>query len=217
MNSFCQDRDLLGIEPVVFLAAGFPAQELLRGTGGVMSGTAFTSTAGGFVAAGVAPGMVLCTYTATPSEGSACEIVSVDSSTHLTVSVLRADPSGAAVAPHAGTNLSFYIRAFAPQVRAVSDELSEKLRQLVEVSGVSAGDFADSAQLRFATACGTLAAIFTARAEGAQPCDPNWLKAEHYRREYRRLQLQLRLTVDADGDGLAERTRTLGNVTLRRN
>jgi hypothetical protein len=216
MNSFCQDRDLLGIEPIVFLASGFPAQELIRGTGGTMSGTTFTHSPGGFVGAAVAPGMVLCTYATTPSEGGACEIVSVQSATQLVVSVLRADEQASAVAPPAGTNLGFFVRTFAPQIRAASDALAERLRMLSEAAGVSAEDFTDSAQLRQAAACGALAAVFTARAEGAAPSDANWIKAEHYRREYQRLTSRLRLAVDADGDGKAERTRTLGNVTLRR-
>jgi hypothetical protein len=216
MNRFCQDRDLLGIEPIVFLGSGFPAQEMIRGSGAALSGTTFTASGANFTAAGVAPGMVLCTYTTVPAEGTVCEIVSVNSQTQLTVSVLRADPAASPVAPKAGTGLSFHVRTFDPQVRGVSDTLAEKLRQMAEVAGIRSADFADSTQLRVAAAYGALGSIFVARAENAQPGDANWIKAEHYRQEFRRLQLQLRLVVDANGDGKAEQTRTLGNVALRR-
>jgi hypothetical protein len=87
---------------------------------------------------------------------------------------------------------------------------------MAEVAGIRSADFADSTQLRVAAAYGALGSIFVARAENAQPGDANWIKAEYYRQEFRRLQLQLRLVVDANGDGKAEQTRTLGNVALRR-
>jgi hypothetical protein len=216
MSQFCTDRDILAIEPNAFLAGGFPSQELAAGSDGAVTGTTFTSAASDFQPAAVEAGMVLCTYTTTPAEGTACEIVSVDSATSLTVSVLRADSEAPAVPPPEGSELSFRVRTFAPQIKSVSDTLARKLRQLAEVGGLAAADFADSAQLARVCAYGVLAAVFVARAENATPADANWIKAEHYRNEFRRLQLQLRLSVDADGDGRAEQTRALGNVALRR-
>ncbi len=216
MSSFCQDRNLLSMEPIIFIASGFPSQKIAIGSDGALSGTTFTSASSDFSSASVAAGMVLCTYTSIPAEGSAFEIVSVDSATTLTVSVLRADTDATPVAPPAGTNLLFYVRTFQPQIATVSATLSEKLRQMTEVAGIAAADFADSNQLQIATAYGVLASVFVARAENAAASDANWIKAEHYRREYQKLQLQLRLVVDLDGDGRAEQTRTLGNVALRR-
>ncbi|MHC4981545.1 MAG: hypothetical protein ACYTF6_00040 [Planctomycetota bacterium] len=216
MSEFCKDRDLQAVEPAIFLTSGFPCQELITGTDGVFSGTTFTSASSDFQAAGIVGGMVLCTYSTTPAEGSAFEIVSVDSATTLTVSVLRADPTADPVAPPAGSDLSFFIRTFAPQISGVSATLAEKMRLISEVSGIAQADFADSAQLARTCAYGTLASVFVARAENATPSDANWIKAEHYRNEFLRHQLQLRLVVDSDGDGQAEASRTLGNVTLRR-
>lgn len=215
MSYFCTGRDLLSIEPGAFLASGFPSQELITGTDGVINGTAFTSLTSDFTA-GVQAGMVLCTYTTMPSEGRAYEIMSVNSATELVVSILRANKDAAAIAPPDGGPLNFIIRSFASQISRVSGVLSEKLRQMVEVAGVSSADFADSEQLRIATAYGVLAEVFTARAENNEPADANWIKASHYRNEFRRLRLQLRLAVDVDGDGLAEETRTLGSVSLKR-
>lgn len=216
MNSFCDDRNLLGIEPIIFLGGGIPAQKPASGSDGAISGTTFTSITSDFAAAGVSGGMVLCVYASAPSEGSAYEIVSVDSATTLTVSHLRADTDDDPIPPPQGTGLSFYVCTFGPQIRGVSDTLAEKLRQMAEVAGIDKADFADSAQLRLSTAYGALAAIFVARAENPGGADANWIKSEHYRREFRKLQLQLRLVTDADGDGSAERTRTLGNIALRR-
>lgn len=213
---FCQDRDLLCIEPIVFLSGDAIGRRLITGGDGAISGTTCTSIGSDFVSAGIEAGMVLCTYDTIPAEGRAWEILSVESATALTISVLRVDTDAPAVAPPAGTNLSFYVRSFGPQVQSVSATLAEKLRQLAEVAGVASANFADSAQLRVATAHGALAGVFLARADNARPHDANWIKAEFHRAEFLRCQNQLRLAVDADGDGVAEQTRTLGNVHLKR-
>jgi len=215
MSNFCQDRDLLSIEPELF-ADGNPCQTLASGTNGVIAGTTFSSTGSNFEAAGARAGMVLHVGGDSPETAKTYEIVSVDSATQLTVSRLRADDDDDPLAPTTGTEMGFSVRTFAPQIRTVSQTLAEKLRQVEEVAGVAAADFADSVQLRMTAACGTLAAIFVTRSENATSADANWAKAEHYRTRFERLGLQLRLTVDVDGDGLAEQTRALGNVTLRR-
>jgi hypothetical protein len=216
MNDFCQDRDLLAIEPTLFTSAGFAGQELLAGVNGVCSGTAFTSSGSNFTSAGIAAGMVLSVHTGSLAEGRSLEIISVTSATQLSVSLLRRDSDDVPIPPAAANPLSFAIRTFGPQIRLVSATLAEKLRQISEVSGIASADFADSAQLRAATAHGVLASVFLARADNAEPFDANWSKAEHYRRQFQTLQMQLRLAVDADGDGTAEQTRTLGNISLRR-
>lgn len=217
MSPFCLDRDILSIEPVTYLGGGFASvQSLIAGSDGALAGTTFVSASSNFTTSGVQAGMVLATTATILSEGSAWEIVSVDSATQLTVSVLRADPDTPPIAPPAATNLTFCVRTLAPRIRAVSETLAEKLRHLAEVAGIDSADFADSNQLRRATACGTLAGVFLARADNARPDDANWIKAEHYRREFRQAQSHLRLAVDLDGDGTAEATRSLGNVTLRR-
>jgi len=213
---FCQDRDLLCIEPIVFLSGDAIGRRLIGGGDGAISGTTFTSAGSNFISSGLEAGMVLCTYDAIPAEGLAWEILSVDSATALTISVLRATTEDPAVAPPAGTGLSFYVRSFSPQTQSVSATLAEKLRQLAEVAGIASADFADSAQLRVTTAHGALAGVFLARADNARPHDANWIKAEFHRAEFLRCQEQLRLAVDLDGDGVAEQTRTLGNVYLKR-
>jgi hypothetical protein len=217
MTHFCLDRDILSIEPVAYLGGGFMSvQDLAAGDDGVLAGSAFTSPTADFAAAGTQAGMILTTTVTTLAEGSAWEIVSVDSAAQLTVSVLRADALAPPIAPRPGASLSFRVRTLAPRIRDISETLSEKLRRMAEVVGIDSADFADSDQLRRATARGVLAGAFRARADNARPNDANWIKAEHYRREFVQAQNQLRLAVDRDGDGTAEATRTLGNVTLRR-
>lgn len=181
----------------------------------MLTASAFTQVGLNFQTADISAGMILTIYTASPSEGKPYEITAVDANS-LTLSILRPNLEDAIVAPPAAESVSFFIRTFRPQIRQASASLAEKLRQVTETAEISASDFADSQQLRLCVAHAALAAIFTARAENAQPNDPNWIKADYYRQESRRLQLQLRLAADADGNHSADSTRTLGNVTLRR-
>jgi hypothetical protein len=217
MPAFCLDTDILALEPIVYLSDGFQlAQPLIQSTDGVLSGTSFSSASADFLDAQVAAGMVLVTWSTLPAEGAAWDIRDVTGATTLGVSVLQADRTATPVAPPAGTGLHYAVRTFAPAISAVSDALAEKFRRTSESAPITTADFADSRQLALTTACGTLAQLFTARATNARPHDANWIKAEFYRCEFRRLQDQLRLAIDLDGDGLAESTRTLGNVSLRR-
>jgi len=216
MTNDCNDRDLLAIEPAIFTGGAFESQRLAAGTGATINGTTFTSDSADFVAANVEPGMVLCIYSAVPTEASSYEIVTVNSSTSLTISVLRPDRQGPIVAPPSGVALSYYLNTFSPQIAGARQALQEKLRQIGEVTGIDSAEFVDSSQFRYAVAMAALAQIFTARASNATNADANWVKAEFYRRQHASAVASLRLAKDADGDGVAEHTRTLGNVTLRR-
>jgi len=213
----CTDRDLLALEPVIFLGSGLGTQQIVAGSGGQTAGTTFTAAGVDFVAAGVQAGMVLTTYNPAngAAEGNAFEIVGVLSQTQLSVSVLRPTLSSPAVAPLPG-GASFLVRTYQPQIQGVYDTLMERMRQLGELVGVDASAFADSPQLRLTLACGALSSIYVTRAQSSPlASDPNWVKAEHYKTEFARLCKALRLT-GADADGAVTMTRSLGNVMLRR-
>lgn len=216
MTNDCKDRDLLVIEPTIFTGGGFGSQQLAEGTDGTLSQGAFASASADFVSTAVQAGMVLCVYTTVPAESRSYEILSVDSGTELAVSILRPERDGGAIAPPSGTELKYYINTFAPQILAAQATLQEKLRQIAEAEGITSADFVDSMHFRKVVSLATLAAIFTALASNAVDTDANWVKADHYRRLHKAALPALRLARDIDGDGLAESTRTLGNVSLRR-
>ncbi len=216
MTNECKDRDLLAVEPSVFTGGGFESQQLAAGEDGVIVGTAFSSPSASFVTAKIEPGMVLCAYSTVPAEARACEIVSVNSPTSLTVSALRCDRDGAAIPPPGGSNLSYYINSFGPQIAAAQATLYEKLRRISEAEGIIGAEYADSAQLRLTVAFAALAHVFVARASNATANDANWIKSVFYRRQHLSALSAIRLAKDCNGDGVAEQTRTVGNVSLRR-
>ncbi|MBS3734483.1 MAG: hypothetical protein KGY99_06100 [Phycisphaerae bacterium] len=216
MTALCTDRDILAVEPLVYLSGTAPVQALAAGDDGQIAATSFTSPGSDFAACGAAIGMVLVATTGSGAPPRAMEVVSVDGATALTVSVLRADASADPVPPTPGQDLSFELRTYAAQIAGVSIALTETLRTAGEADAIAVADFADSVQLARTCTLGVLADVFTARAENAAADDANWIKATHYRRAFAAAQVQLRLVVDADADGQAESQRTLGNVTLRR-
>jgi len=216
MTAYCQDRDLLSIEPIIFLGAGFPSQQLTAGQNGLCIGTTFSASGADFTSTGVEAGMVLCSYATIPAEGIACEIVSVDSATSLTVSILRADTDASPVPPPGQSDVSFHVRTYGAQIRTVSDALAKKLQQIADLYPTANPSFADSAELRLAAAYGTLAEVFTARADNAETSDPNWIKRRHYQRLYQDIQPRLRVAADTDADGQTEQILHLGNLKLRR-
>lgn len=214
MNNQCTDRDLLALEPGVFSAGGFESQQLLSGSGGSIAGGTFSKTGLDFAAAGIQPGMVLNVFSAAPAEGNCYEIVAVSAGA-MSLSLLRASADVPTLSPPDTGISHFRVISFLPQIHAVQAGLEEKLRQLCELAGVSSAEFADSEMLRQAVALGALAAIFTARSCGGQD-DALWAKAQHYRQRHLEAVSALRLSQDSDGDGLADQTRTLANVSLRR-
>ena len=83
MNAFCQDRDLLAIEPSLFIGVEPVGQRLVSGSDAAISQGALTADDADFTAADVQSGMVACVYKSSPSEGSAYEIVEVSSATAI--------------------------------------------------------------------------------------------------------------------------------------
>ncbi len=76
-----------------------PSQVKAGGTGASLSGTTLTAAGADFIAAEIEAGGVIYLRSADGTLDGAFEIVSVDSATALTVSVVRADAADPAVAP----------------------------------------------------------------------------------------------------------------------
>jgi hypothetical protein len=115
MNSFSNDVDILRYEPSLFGDLHFASQVLTSGTGGEIVGTVFSAAGADFNAAKVTAGMVVYLQSADGTVDGAYEIVSVDSATQLTVSVLRADGQTEAVALQDASDVGYRICTYQPQ------------------------------------------------------------------------------------------------------
>ena len=96
---FSQDRDLVVYEPGLMRDVGWGGQRLLWVLGDI-SGTQLTIQSGSFSDSRVEAGHTVV------FDGLTLEIVSVESATTATVSLVRGDVSGAALPPFQATNRS---------------------------------------------------------------------------------------------------------------
>jgi hypothetical protein len=218
--TFCTDTDLLHWEPNLLREAAFASQTLLTGTGD-LAGTSFTVDgpvgAPSLLAAHVTTDQVIVL---TGGTSGSYPIVSVDSATQLTISVLYDGlfpVSGAGVASPIGTadNLSFAIRTFWPQRRVASD-------LLLAAAGLDpTRDDLDEVvinpqTLRKPAVLGTLHMIYSALAAAAAEPEALSTRADLYERLYRRALRTSVVELDLNGDGAADTVRPLNVLQLQR-
>ena len=217
MVNFSNDADILKYEPVLFGELHLPWQVLAAGTGGTLSGTTFTASGADFASASVTAGQVIYLQSADGSLEGAYEIVSVDSATQLSISVIRADSDDDSVAPPAATDISYRISTFRPQASEVSFQLTEYfgIRPGNPASDIDIEDVLDTDVLKRASVFAVMSSVYATWASKAE--DENfWKKSLHYRRLFEKARERCRLSIDVSGNGVAEVTKLGASVKLVR-
>jgi hypothetical protein len=214
MPNFATDIDLLHWEPNLLRDdASAVAQTLITGTG-TLAGTTFTIGAGSLIDAHVTPEHVI--VLGPPISGS-FPVVSIDSATTLTLSVLYDqlypdEGEGEPTSPGAGTGLTFSVRTFWPHLRIVSG-------LLLQASGLKPGEeskIMNADVLRRPCALGALQLIYTALAAASSEPASLLLRADLYERLYRRALRAAKVEIDLLGDGRLGVARQLGVLQLQR-
>jgi hypothetical protein len=211
MTPFCTDVDLLHWEPALLRTASFVSQTLMSGTGS-LAGTTFTITSGSFTAAHVEADQAI---SLDGTIGGSFPIVSVDSSTQLTLSVLYDqlfDENPEASPITSAPDLPFTVRTFWPQRRVVSE-------MLISASSISIDDdsqISNRDALKRPCVLGTIQMIYSALAAAASDPANLLARADLYERLYRRALRNTRVELDLDGDGNADTVRVLNIVELKR-
>lgn len=208
MISFSNDADILKYEPVLFGELHLPWQVLSAGTGGALSGTTFTDTGGDFVSAQVSSGGAVYFRSADGSLDGVYEIVSVDSATQLTVSVIRSDSDDDAIAPPAGTDVSYRISTFGPQASEVAFALTEYfgVRPGDPASDIDVEDVLDTQALRRASVFAVVSSVYAMLASKSKD-EIFWKKSLHYQKLFERARERCRFSVDSGSDGVADITK----------
>ena len=207
MVSFSNDADILKYEPILFGDLHLPQQVLATGTGGALSGTTFTAGGADFVSAQVSSGGVIYLRSADGTLDGAYEIVSVDSSTQLTVSVIRSDSAMAAVAPPAATEIFYRISTFGPQANEAGFQLTEyfSISPGNPASDIDAEDILDTNVLKRTSVFAVISTVYAMLASKAK--DENfWKKSLHYQKLFAKARERCRLSIDIGSDGLADVT-----------
>lgn len=219
MNSFSNDVDILRYEPSLFDYLHFADQVLTRGSGGEISGTAFTAADADFNAAEITAGMVIYLQSTDGVVDSAYEIVSVNSATQLTVSVLRADGQTEAVALTDGQDVNYRICTYQPQSGEIFGQLTQHfgLRPGAADGVYSADDILDVSVLRQVSVYGVLSIVYAALSGRAQDSEENfWKKSRYYRQLYEKAMQRCRVSIDLGDDGIADSVRSGASVRLLR-
>jgi hypothetical protein len=208
MVTFSNDADILKYEPILFGELHLPWQVLAAGTGASLSGTTLTASGADFIAAQVLAGGVLYLQSADGSLDGAYEIISVDSATQLSISVLRADPVGTAVPPTAATDISYRISTFGPQAAEVGFQLTEYfgIRPGNPASDIDADDILDTTVLRLASVFAVISGVYAMLA-GKTKDQNYWNKSLYYQKLSAKARGRCRLSIDVGADGLADITK----------
>ena len=208
MVTFSNDADILKYEPILFGELHLPWQVLATGTGANLSGTTLTASGADFIAVQVQAGGVVYLQSADGSLDGGYEIVSVDSATQLSISVVRADSTDTAVPPPAATNISYRISTFGPQTAEVGFQLTEYfgIRPGNPASDIDADDILDTTVLRLASVFAVISSIYAMLVGKTK--EPNyWNKSMYYQKLSARARGRCRLSVDISADGLADVTK----------
>jgi hypothetical protein len=208
MVRLCNDRDILKYESALFGVNYLVNQVIAAGTAGVLVGTTFQASGADFVSAQVEAGDCVYLKSADGTLEGVYEIVSVDSATQLCVSVLRADSEADPIAPPAGSDVTYRISTFKPQIAEVSLLLMEYLwiKPGETIGDVSADEILESDQVRQLCAMGTIAAAYRTLASG-EDAENFKSKSQEYERLFGEGMERCRVAIDKDGDGVADSIR----------
>ena len=217
MVSFSNDADILKYEPILFGELHLPSQVLTAGTGGVLSGTTFTANGADFANSQVSASGVIYLRSIDGTLDGSFEVVSVNSATQLTVSVIRADSDAAAVAPPAATEVSYRVSTFKPQANEAAFQLTEYfgIKPGNPASEIDSDDILDTDVLRRASTFIIISSVYAMLASKTK--DENfWKKNLHYQRLFEKARERCRVSIDVGSDGVADVTRVGGSVKLER-
>ena len=217
MVSFSNDADILKYEPILFGELYLPWQVLITGTGGTISGTTFTASEADFVTAQVSAGGVVYLQSEDGTLDGAYEIVSVDSTTQLSLSIIRSDSNDSPIAPPAATDISYRISTFVPQANEVGFQLTEYfgIRPGNPASDIDVEDVLDTSVLRLASVFAIISIVYAMLAGKAE--DENyWRKSLYYQKLFSKARGRCRLSIDVGADGLADVTKVGASGRLMR-
>jgi hypothetical protein len=217
MVKFSNDVDILKYEPALFGELHLPGQVLASGSGAALSGTTLTAADGHFTVAGVTGGCVAYLRSADGTLDGTYEVISVDSATQLTVSVLRSDTTDAPIAPPAAEDVSYRIGTFAPQAGEAAFRLTEYfgIQPGTPESEIAPEDIVNTDALRRASAFAVISSVYATWSDRTNG-EGYWEKSQLYRQLFESARQRCHLSADLGSDGIADVTRVGGAIRLLR-
>lgn len=217
MVQFSCDADILRYEPALFGQLHLPWQVLASGDSGSLDGTTMTDGAADFVAAGITAGCVVYLRSSDVALDGAYEIVSVDSHTELTISVLRSDSAASAVAPPSADAVSYRVATFGPQAAEAAFQLTEYfgIQPGNPASSIAVDDLVDIESLRRASVFAIISAAYAMWA-GRDERGDYWSKSLYYKQCFEKARQRCHISIDLGTDGIADVTKVGGAINMVR-
>ena len=219
MNSFSNDVDILRYEPSLFDDLHFAGQVLTSGSGGAIAGITFTAQNADFNASQIISGMVVYLQSSDGAIDGAYEIVSVDSATGLTVSVLRADGQSEAIALTDSLGINYRICTYQPQSSEVFLQLAQHfdLKPGNPDGKYSVDDILDVSALRQTAVYKTLSIIYATLSGRADDKEENfWKKSKYYTQLYEKALQRCKVSIDLGDDGVSDSVSSGSSMKLTR-
>lgn len=206
---FSKDRDLYVLEPGLNKDVAWAGLKRISTVGSVV-GTTMTITTGSFVDAQVEAGNVVL------FDGIVLEVVSVQSATQATISMMRADLSSNAVPGVDASNRSVAVYDYSPQRSIVH-------RQVLTMLGFDPDDvdfdesvITNPGALVRLEALGALHLIFAGAGAPGRAGDKFDQRAAMYKQRFAAERERVVAMIDLDGDGIAETRRRPNAFVLTR-
>lgn len=201
------DRDLLALEPDLFRDLGLIAQRLINTTGSITSGK-LNITGADFAAVGVTAGHIIV-HGSTP-----VEITLRNTSTQVTVSLLRAAAADPVITPPNATTAPAVVYTFAPQI-AMAHAMVLAMLGLPAAGKGLPGEVDETAirnadDLRLLETLLTLSLVWSAAAAAAGPGSSAAGRAEQYRLRAARERSIAIARLGVNGDGVVDAQRRAG-------
>ncbi|MGJ8637202.1 MAG: hypothetical protein ACSHX5_10190 [Phycisphaerales bacterium] len=207
---FASDRDLLILEPGLYRDVKWNGQRLLSGVGD-LDGTTLTLLTGSFTESGIDAGHVVLI------DSVPMEVVSVQSSTSATVSIMRGDTDSVAVGGKDVAAAVVEVFTFEPQIAIVH-------RQVLSMVGIDVDDpdgLGESAvtnpgALIVLEALGALHLIYASAGAPGRGGEAYLERAKVFQQRFSMQRGHVTAMIDLDGDGIAETRRHPNSFLLSR-
>jgi len=206
MNSFSKDADILLYEPILFGDLNYAGQEITSGSGAAVSGSVLTAANANFTDSQVQTGMVVNLRSEDGSIDASYEIVSVESQTQLSISVMRADGQTDIIPVKDAENINFRICTYQAQGSEIFLQLTQHfgLRPGTADGQYSADDILDVSVLKQVSVYGILSIVYGTLSGGGDDKENCRKKSEYYRRLYEKAMQRCRVSIDLGEDGIAD-------------
>lgn len=207
---FANDRDLLILEPGLYRDVKWNGQRLLSGVGD-LDGTTLTLLTGSFTDAGIGAGHVVLI------DSTPMEMVSVESGTSATVSIMRGDTESIAVGGKDVAAAVVEVFTFEPQISIVHRQVLSMVGIDVDDSdGLGESAVTNPGAMVVLEALGALHLIYASAGAPGRGGEAYLDRAKVYQQRFSMQRGQVTAMIDLDGDGIAETRRHPNSFLLSR-